>query len=217
MRREYAGIGNLIHKKSYIDLDYVYGTLSNENGEYPVDYDAFVNNRMDLAIVATEAETGKPHYFTKKDIHRNDYSILKASCAIPAVCQPIEINGVSYYDGGKSDPVPIDLVMKMGCEKIVVILTRPLDQPRKPENDPKLAKLIQKDYPKAAERLRNHYKIYNASVALARKYQASGQVCIITPDNSLGVHTVSHDQEAMFRLYQKGYCDADQIMEYLTA
>ena len=217
MRKEYSSFSNYLHKKSYIDLDYVYGTLSNEGGEYPLDYDALMNNPMEMAVVATEAESGMPHYFTKQDIHRNDFSVFKASCAIPAVCRPVEINGVPYFDGGISDPVPIDLAMKMGCDRIIVVLTRPLNQARKRENDPKLAKLIKKDYPKAAERLTNHYKTYNAAVALARKYQASGQVCIIAPDDTLGVHTICHDQEAMFRLYQKGYCDADRILEYLNA
>ncbi len=29
LRKEYAGLGNFIRKRSFIDMDYVYGTLSN--------------------------------------------------------------------------------------------------------------------------------------------------------------------------------------------
>ncbi|MGM9941430.1 MAG: patatin family protein [Bulleidia sp.] len=216
MRKEYAGIGNYIHKRSYIDLDYVYSTLSNENGEDPVDYDTFVNNPMEMAIVATDAKTGMPKYFTKQDIHRNDFSVLKASCAIPGVCRPVEIDGVPYVDGGVSDPVPIDLAMRMGCEKIVVVLTRPLAHPRKPENDPKLAMIIRKDYPVTAGKLANHYNTYNKAVSLAKAYEASGQVCIIAPDDTLGVRSICHDPEAMRKLYQKGYSDAQKIRDYLN-
>ena len=35
-RKQYASLGNFIRKKSYIDMDYVYGTLSNHDGESPL-------------------------------------------------------------------------------------------------------------------------------------------------------------------------------------
>ena len=37
-RREYMSVHNLIRKHSYLDLGYVYGTLSNAGGENPLDY-----------------------------------------------------------------------------------------------------------------------------------------------------------------------------------
>ena len=35
LRPEYMGAKNVLKRGSYIDLDYVYGTLSNSTGEYP--------------------------------------------------------------------------------------------------------------------------------------------------------------------------------------
>lgn len=37
-RKQYASMGNFIFKKSYVDMDYVYGTLSNADGEYPFEF-----------------------------------------------------------------------------------------------------------------------------------------------------------------------------------
>ena len=37
-RKEYMSLRNFLFKKSYLDLDYVYGTLSNADGENPLDY-----------------------------------------------------------------------------------------------------------------------------------------------------------------------------------
>lgn len=67
-------------------MNYVYGTLSNFGGEYPVDYPTFPRNPMEFVVVATEAETRKAHYFDKRDISQDNYSILKVSSAIPFVC-----------------------------------------------------------------------------------------------------------------------------------
>ena len=67
LRKQYMGLGNFIKKKSFIDLDYVYGTLSNSDGESPLDYYALSHNLMEFIVVATEAETGTVKYFSKND------------------------------------------------------------------------------------------------------------------------------------------------------
>ena len=57
-RPEYMGWDNLRKTGSYINLDYIYTTLSAEGGENPVDYDAMKANPAGLEIVATDARTG---------------------------------------------------------------------------------------------------------------------------------------------------------------
>lgn len=135
LRKEYAGIKNFLFKKSFVDLDYVYGTLSNSDGEYPLDYIAAVKNPIEFLAVATEAETGRAKYFTKEDMSQDDYSILKASSAIPFVCHPYSVSGIPYYDGALSDPVPIEKAFQMGCDKVVLLLTLPEDTVRSPDKD----------------------------------------------------------------------------------
>ncbi len=91
LRRQYASLGNFIRKRSFINMDYVYGTLSNSDGENPLDYAAAMANPMEYYAVATNAKTGRARYFGKEDIPRDDYSVLKASCAIPFVCHPYAV------------------------------------------------------------------------------------------------------------------------------
>ena len=43
-RKEYMSLRNFLLKKSYLDLNYVYGTLSNANGENPLDYQRFISS-----------------------------------------------------------------------------------------------------------------------------------------------------------------------------
>ena len=99
MRSEYASMHNYLHHHSYVDLDYVYTTLSRANGESPLDYPALRDNPMDMIVVATDANTGEPHYFTKADMAQDRYDIFKASSAIPTICKPYSVNGVPYFDG----------------------------------------------------------------------------------------------------------------------
>ena len=57
-RREYMSVHNLIHKHSYLDLGYVYGTLSNAGGENPLDYAALARSPAELCVVAANAQNG---------------------------------------------------------------------------------------------------------------------------------------------------------------
>lgn len=67
-RKQYASLDNLIRKRSYFDMDYVYGTLSNHDGENPLNYPAIRDNPMDFLVVAIDAVTGQTRYFDKEDI-----------------------------------------------------------------------------------------------------------------------------------------------------
>ena len=126
-RKDYMSFRNLVRDGSYVDLKYIYGTLSNAGGEDPVDYEAFMANPADLDIVATDARTGKATYFNKKDIQKDRYEFLMASSCVPVACRPWPVGKRVYYDGGISDPIPFRRAFDAGCEKVVVILTRPKD------------------------------------------------------------------------------------------
>lgn len=217
LRRQYAGIGNFIFKRSFIDMDYVYSTLSNSSGEYPLDYEAFMRNSMAFYAVATEAMTGKTRYFDKSDVRQDDYSVMKASCAIPYVCHPYAVKDTLYFDGALGDPVPIQKAFDLGCERVVLILTLPEETVRTADRDLKLAAHIQKKYPTAADKLRQRAAKYNEDVALAKDYARQGKLLIVAPDDTCGVHTLCRDAQAMDRLYRKGFQDAEKIHAFLEA
>ena len=216
MRKEYMGAKNSLTKRSYIDLDYVYGTLSNSDGEYPLDYPAMMDNPTEFLVVADNALTGSVKYFDKSDIAQDRYDIFKASSAIPFVCRPYEVNGMPYYDGALGDPVPVEKAFQCGCDKVVVILTRPADVTRGPGKDGILADMIQHRYPFAAKKLRTRVERYNEGVALAKRYAEEGRALIISPDDISGVETLTRDQAALIQFYQKGCQDARAISDFLT-
>ena len=207
---------NFLFKGTYLDLDYVYGTLSNEDGENPLDYQSVVNSPIDFLVVATDAKTGEAKYFDKSDLHLNNYSILKASSAIPFVCHPYSVNGVPYYDGALGDPVPIKKAFECGCDKVALILTKPKDIVRTLGKDGMFANRIQKKYPLSAERLRNRANQYNAGVELAKEYESKGKVLIIAPNDTCGVDTLTRNKDALKKFYEKGYQDAKAINAFIN-
>lgn len=214
-RKQYMSIRNFIFKRSYLDLDYVYGTLSNSDGENPLDYQAIVESSAELIVVASNALTGEVKYFDKSRMKQDDYSILKASSAIPFVCHPYKVDGVPYYDGALGDPVPVEKAFQMGCDRVVVILSRPRELLRLPGKDIPFAKRIEKKYPLAAENLRRRAERYNRGVAVAKQYEALGKVLIVAPDDTCGLETLSKDKDALNCFYKKGLQDARNISEFV--
>lgn len=214
-RKEYMGIGRFLRKRSFIDLDYVYGTLSNSDGEAPLDYQKIMESSSEVLVVATNAETGEVKYFDKGDMKQDCYDILKASSAIPLVCHPYSVESIPYYDGALSDPIPIEKAFSCGCEKVVLILTKPKDIIRTSKKDEKLAAGIRKSYPLAAEKLCKRAARYNEGVELAKQYEKEGKLLILAPDDTCGMDTLTRDMEAMKRVYGKGISNAEQIKVFL--
>lgn len=214
-RRQYMSLGNFIRKGSYVDMDYIYGTLSNSGGENPLDYTAFQKNQMEFYVVALNALTGETQFFNKADMRQDCYDILKASSSIPFVCKPYQINGIPYYDGALGNPVPIEKAFELGCDRVVLLLTKPEHVVRTSKQDVHFAARIQKRYPLAAEKLCERAQRYNEGVAKAQEYARQGRVLIIAPDDTCGVDTLRRDKDDLRKLYQKGYHDAQRISAFI--
>ena len=214
-RREYMSVHNLIHKHSYLDLGYVYGTLSNAGGENPLDYAALARSPAELCVVAANAQNGEAQYFTKADLHPDDYRVLMASCCIPVIDQPCVIDGVPYFDGGLADPVPLEWAFAHGCDRVALILTKPIGLVRSDALDEHLAHLLQSHYPAAAEGLRRRAWRYNTAVQRARELERQGLVCIIAPDSTEGMSTLTKNRAGLEKMYAKGKQDAEALVRWM--
>ena len=215
MRPEYMSLQNFLKKRSYFDLDYVYGTLSVTGGEDPVDYDAFFNAGQTLITVATRADNGKPQYFTNADFHTDDLSPLKGSCAIPGVCKPYKVGDNLYFDGGVADPVPVEKALADGCDRLLVVLTKPLDFVKKPEHFRAAYTRALRAYPNIVKELKMRADVYNRGVEKARALASEGRAVILAPAGGYYVTAFTKNEKKLERLYREGYEAAQNALSKL--
>lgn len=80
-----------------------------------------------LAITATDLKSGELTVFERG----NTGQAVRASSSVPAIFQPVAINGREYVDGGLSSPVPAALARRMGAHVVIAvdISSRPAAQP----------------------------------------------------------------------------------------
>ena len=215
LRDEVMSMKNYARTRNYVDLEYVYGKLSNSDGECPLDFAAVENNPAEFVVVATDSLSGRPHYFVKSDMSQDDYGPIKASSCVPAANKPYYVHGTRYFDGGMSDPIPLEKCFADGCDKVVLVLTRPRDFERSPKKDSLAVRLLRPGYPKAAKVMAKRAATYNAQLRLAKEYEKQGKVLIIAPDDIGGMKTLTKDREMIEALYHKGYNDAEAIRDFL--
>ena len=214
-RPQYMGFRNFIKTGSYINLDYIYSTMTNETSEDPLDFDAVKSKKCEFLTVATNAKTGEPHYFSLKNTERNNHYELKASCSIPIVCKPFEHNGEYYFDGGISDPLPIQRALDAGCEKVIVVLTKPISYRKTHKASQKVYNKLLKAYPESAKRMYSMVEKYNDDLEYALQLEKEGRVLILAPDDCCGVNTLKRTRKSIEMLYNKGYKDAEKIKDFL--
>ena len=215
-RKEYMSLRLLLKTRQYLDLDYIYSTLTNSDGEDPLDYDTMMDKDVEWEIVATDARTGLAEYFPKQALKRDDYDVIKASCAVPGACKPYYVGGIPYFDGGIADPIPYERALEMGCDRLVIILTKPRTEWRKPKSkDTRIAPFIRRKYPKVAKRLELRYLKYNLALEEILKLEEEGKALIVSPDDMVGLKTLKLDHEQVNALYSRGYEGAAKIKTFV--
>lgn len=155
--KRYIGARNFRICKSCFGLDFVFGEIPNKL--VPFDYDTFYKYKGELKVGVTNAATGK--FECKNGLENGtDFKYLRASCSIPGLFPPAELDGNFYYDGGLSCPIPIKPAIKDGCMKNVIILTQPEGFVKKcGKGNIIMSQLIRKKFPEIEMLLLDRHRI----------------------------------------------------------
>lgn len=92
---------------------------------------AIENMQVRFGAVATELRTGRTVVFERGAVA----PAVRASSAIPGVFVPVDIEGVTYVDGGVTDPIPADVARRMGAE-VVIAVAIPAEVPKTTPSNP---------------------------------------------------------------------------------
>jgi NTE family protein len=77
----------------------------------------FLDTKIPLRIMVTDLVDGGAHVFTEGNIAFS----VQASCTVPILFEPIKIKGHCFVDGGLSDPVPVDVLKKIGANVVIAV------------------------------------------------------------------------------------------------
>lgn len=202
--KRYMGLRNLLvpSNRCYFGLRFTYETIPNEL--VPFDYDTFAAFPGEVEAVVSNLKSGQAEYLP---VPRRDdkFLILQATCAMPVLFPIFWINGMPYLDGGSADGIPYRRAFEMGCDRVVVVLTRERSYRRGPEKFQRLINLRYSRYPNFCETMRTRAERYNACREELFQLEKEGKVLLIAPKSTEGFSRVERDLDKIRALWKDGY------------
>ena len=125
-----------------------------------------IKNNLDgkeYIAVVTDAIEANAEYYSFGD---GDWMPkMIASGTLPVLVRtPSLVNGRRKFDGGVSDPLPVEKAYEMGAKKIILIRTYEKQFRRKMKLENYIGALFSQKYPKLRNALLEHYKTYNRAL-----------------------------------------------------
>ncbi len=216
--KNYMGLYSLFTTGNIMNEDFCFNRIVNELD--PVDFETFKNTNVDFYAVVTNIQTGKAEYIKIEDLkNSNSIEILRASGSMPFVSKPVLVNNKTYLDGGIADSIPIDKIMSMNFDKIIVVLTRPLEY-RKKRTNRIFPKIYYRKYPNFVETINNRYKKYNEELDKILELEKNGKIFVIRPSKLIDIKRVEKDSDKIQAMYDLGRNDTlnlmDKISDYIS-
>lgn len=205
--RNYMGTYSFITTGNVMNKDFCFNKLVNELD--PVDFDTYKNSKENFYVVVTNIETGQAEYKEIDDLkNETQLEYLRASGSLPYVSKVVQIGNDKYLDGGISDSIPIEKMISLGCDKIIVVLTRMIDY-RKKKGGKKLSKLYYRKYPKFINAIENRYKMYNNQVKRIIELEKQDKIFVIRPTRLIKMKRIEKDLNIIQDMYDLGRSDAE--------
>ena len=209
--KRYMGWHSLFTTGNIVNKEFAFYQLPVELDVF--DQEAFARSGIDFYTVLTNVESGEAEYVKIHDAFEQ-METLRATSAMPFVSKMVEINGKKYLDGGIADSIPLRFCQQLGYDKIIVILTRPLDYRKTPTNL-LLFNAFYRRYPKLVERLTNRYADYNRAVEDVIRLNEQGEIFVIRPSVTLPIRRIEKDIAKVQAMYDLGVADAKMAMPML--
>jgi NTE family protein len=90
--------------------------------------DTFAGLQVPFQCVAASIEQAGAHWFVTGDLPQ----AVLASCAVPGLLPPVEIDGEHFLDGGLVHSIPVGRALALGATEIYILHVGRIEQPLEP-------------------------------------------------------------------------------------
>ncbi len=209
----FYGVPQMVTSHKFVDLDKVFEEYT---VQYGFSYEDFVANRIQWEAVVSNIETGKAEYMNTDEVERSKL-IGRASCSMPALTSPVEIDGQLYLDGGICDSIPVKRALEKGCDRLVVVLTRKKGNYSTFNEAAKIVfRRLYSDYPEFLDALMERNELYRDQVALSEELELNGKAMIIRPTMQ-EVGRLESNEDDLLLSYYHGYTKAKEFIEKINS
>ena len=124
---------------------------------------SFAELPVPFQCVAASIERAAEQWFTDGAL----IEAVLASCAVPGLLPPVEIDGEHYLDGGLVHSIPVGRAVALGADTIYVLHVGRIDRPLRPPESP--------------------WEVATVAFEIARRHRFAADLAALPPDVSLHV------------------------------
>jgi predicted patatin/cPLA2 family phospholipase len=202
--KKYVRYSNILFNKSIMNFEELY---QDANKVFPINFDRLEKNLINkkFFVVISDAESGKPEYI---ELSKENYiNELLATGSLPVLMKnPIFLDGKRKYDGGITDPIPVQRAYEMGAREIVIIRTYEKTFVRKTKLENYIAAIATKSHPRISNALKINTAVYNSALEFIQNPPSDCKITQICPPTRLktrrattNIKTMKHDYKIGFK------------------
>ena len=212
---DYIKYSNLLFNKSIMNFEKLY---QDANKVFPIDFDRLQENLAgkNFYVVISDAESGKPEYI---ELSKENYiNEMLATGSLPVLMKnEILLGGKRKFDGGITDPIPVQKAYEMGAREIVVIRTYEEDFIRKTKLENYIAAFATRAYPNITEALKNNTSTYNSALKFINNPPSDCKITQICPPKRLSTKRATTNPKTMKADYQIGVNCGERFLENIVS
>ena len=207
-----VGIKPLLRCGRIVDYEFLFDHIIKEEKQF--DINDLKNCKTDAYIGLYELSEGKTEYYSVRDISLKE---LQASTSLPIIGKIVEDKGRQILDGGITDMIPIQQAVKDGCNRCLIITTKPGDYVRKPAKKA-IVELMRLSYPQC-ENIAEDYKIrhlnYQKQIEMIKEMEDKGEAVYCFPSRTSNVTRMGGSRDELAVLFELGYNDMEERKEQI--
>lgn len=210
----YMGMKSLIKTGNIVNKEFAYYVLPQRLDVF--NQEAFAKSNIEYYATVTNVDTYEAEYIKIENVFEQ-MEILRASSALPFVSKVVEVGDKKYLDGGISDSIPIKKCLEMNYDKIIVVLTRPLEYRKKERSKNYIYKMLYKKYGKLADLIFDRAKNYNSTIDYIKDLEMKKAIFVIRPSKTIKIGRLEKDVEKVTGIYNLGFSDTIEIISELKS
>ena len=209
--RDYVRYSNLLFNKSIMNFEKLY---QDANKVFPIDFDRLQDNLAgkNFYVVVSDAGSGKPEYI---ELSKENYiNEMLATGSLPVLMKnAILLEGKRKYDGGITDPIPVQKAYEMGAKEIVIIRTYEQAFIRKTKLENYIAAFATRSYPNISKALKENTTTYNSALEFINNPPSDCKILQICPPQRLSTKRATTNVNIMKADYQIGMNCGEVFLE----
>ncbi len=215
VQSDVVGIKALFHCGYYVDYQKIFDE-DMRNKEH-MSIHKIIEENMPMEVGCYDLAQGKTLYFNASELDE-EMKVIRGACALPIASAIVDVNGHRLLDGGITKMIPIERALEQGCDKCLVITTKPKDFVRKPSSGIVcwLMKKMYKECPEIAKDYKVRHENYYQQRKLIDDMVDAGNAINVYPSKTMKVSRWKGDPETCEALYQLGYTDMEAQKEEIN-